>query len=172
VLDEHAGLDAPDVDRPHLDGDAAGGDAHEVPGVCTPMDEAADDAVAGDDEIRDAAADIGDGVEEPRPELSVRLPPITGEGVVVAVILCHEPVRQPRVVSVDHREKGRRKLLSAGLFGHSRLRSAGRRCVRCCRFDHRDVSARRIADAVSARRQVSAPESSARRVGGWVPRSG
>jgi len=69
------------------------------------VDEPADNAVAGDDQVLHSAADIGDGGEERSPELTVRLPSVTGEGVVVAVTLCHEPVEQARVVGVDHREK-------------------------------------------------------------------
>ena len=102
VLDEHAVLDAPDVDAAHLDRFAAGGDAHQVSGVGAAVDEAAHDAVTGDHQVLHRDAHVGQGGEERGPELAVGLASVGDEGVVVDVVLGDESVHQVRVVGVEH----------------------------------------------------------------------
>ena len=86
-----------------------------VAGVGAAVDEAAHHAVTGDHQVLHGGAQIGQCGEERGPELAVRLAAVGDEGVVVAVVLGHEPVHQIRLVRVEHREVGLGEVLSVGI---------------------------------------------------------
>ncbi len=118
MFGEHAVLHAPDIDGPHLDSPPGARDAHELAVVRPSIDEAADDTVAGDDDVLGGRGHVRQGGEEARPEPAIRLASVGDEEVVVDVVGGHEPVHEVRVVLVEHRHERLDEAMRAG--GHLR----------------------------------------------------
>jgi hypothetical protein len=70
------------------------------------VDEAADDAVAGDHDVLHGGDDVGQSDEEARPEGAVRLAAVRHDDVVVDVVRGDEAVDEIRVVGGEHVDVG------------------------------------------------------------------